>query len=75
MLYYAYMTRQKNEKFAKKYGEKFRAAREKLGLTQEDVAVKAGINITTYARMERGDKEPTGSNLIKVATVLKVKLP
>lgn len=74
MLYYAYMTRKKNEKFAKETGEKFRKAREKLGLTQEDVASKSGVNITTYARIERGDKEPTGSHLVKIAQVLKVKL-
>ena len=74
MLYYAYMTRQRDEKFAKEYGEKFRIARVKLGLTQEDVATKAGVNITTYAKIERGTHEPTGSHLIKIAKVLNVPL-
>lgn len=74
MLYCAYMTRQKNKKFAKETGEKFRNAREKLGLTQEDIAEKADMNITNYARIERGEIEPSGSNLIKISKILKVKL-
>lgn len=74
MLYYAYMTRSKDKKFAKETGEKFRNAREKLGLTQEEVAGKVGMNITNYARIERGEIEPSGSNLIKISKVLKVKL-
>lgn len=74
VLYYAYMTRSKDEKFAKETGDKFRNAREKLGLTQEDVAEKADINITTYARIERGEIVTSGSNLIKISKILKVKL-
>lgn len=66
------MTRQKDEKFAKATGEKFRNAREKLELTQEDIAKKAGMNITNYARIERGEIVPSGSNLIKLSKVLKV---
>ncbi len=68
------MTRQKDQKFAKETGEEFRNAREKLGLTQEDIANKVGMNITNYARIERGEIEPSGSNLVKIAKILKVKL-
>ena len=68
------MTRSKDEKFAKEVGEKFRNAREKLGLTQEDVAGKIGMNITNYARIERGEIEPSGSSLVKISKLLKVKL-
>lgn len=66
------MTRSKDPKFAKETGDKFRNAREKLGLTQEDVAKKAEINVTTYARIERGEVEPLGRNLVKLSKVLKV---
>lgn len=68
------MTRSKDKKFAKETGEKFRNAREKLGLTQEGVAEKVGMNITNYARIERGEIEPSGSNLIKISKILKVQL-
>ena len=68
------MTRSKDKKFAKETGEKFRNAREKLGLTQEEVADKVGMNITNYARIERGEIEPSGSNLVKLSKVFKIKL-
>lgn len=68
------MTRSKDKKFAKETGEKFRNAREKLRFTQEDVADKVSMNITNYARIERGEIEPSGSNLIKIAKILKVNL-
>jgi len=68
------MTRQKDEKFAKETGEKFRSAREKLGLTQEEVADRVGMNVTNYARIERGEIEPSGSNLVKLSKVFKIKL-
>ncbi len=68
------MTRNKDEKFAKETGEKFRNAREKLGLTQEDIADKVGMNITNYARIERGEIETSGRNLIKISKILKVKI-
>ena len=74
MIYCAYMTRNKDKKFAKETGEKFKNAREKLEFTQEEVADKVGMNITNYARIERGEIEPSGSNLIKISKVLKVKL-
>ncbi len=68
------MTRQKDKKFAKETGEKFRNAREKLELTQEEVADRVGMNVTNYARIERGEIEPSGSNLVKLYKVLKIKL-
>ncbi len=68
------MTRSKDEKFAKETGEKFRNAREKLGFTQEDIADRVGMNITNYARIERGEIVTSGSNLIKISKILKVKV-
>lgn len=68
------MTNDQNKEFAKKWGNKFRIAREKAGFTQEDIAAKAGINITTYARIERGEITTKGDKLIKLAGILKVNL-
>jgi len=37
---------------------KLKQAREKLGLTQVEVAEKAGINVNGYAKIERGETQP-----------------
>ena len=50
--------------------KKFRAAR---GMTQEALALKAGISRTYIARLELGQQDPTLSTLEKLAKALKVK--
>lgn len=49
-------------------------AREKQGLTQEQVAKKAGIDTNYYARVERGDPEPRIEIINKIAKALKTKI-
>jgi transcriptional regulator with XRE-family HTH domain len=65
--------------FQKDIAKIFREAREKSGLTQAEVAKKAGISTNYYARIERGreDTEPRGYILNNIAKALgvKVKLP
>ena len=52
-------------------------AREKLGLTQAEVAEKAGIHFNYYARVERGEVTPRVDIVENIAKALKieVKLP
>ena len=52
---------------------KFKQAREKLGLTQADVAQKADINVNGYAKIERGETQPTLPTIKKLIAVLKIK--
>ena len=59
---------------AKAIGKKFLAARNKLGLTQQDVADKAGLNVSHYAKVERGDLKATIETREKIGTVLKLKI-
>jgi ribosome-binding protein aMBF1 (putative translation factor) len=47
--------------------------REKLGLTQEDLAAKAGIPQSHVSRLERGKHIPTFATVEKVAKALKTK--
>ncbi len=56
----------------KQAGEKIRLARMKLGLTQVEVAERAGVSITHYAGIERGEENPTYEVLEDIAKVLKV---
>lgn len=56
-----------------KIGKKLKAARQKLGLRQIDVAEKAGISVNYYARIERDQENPTVDTLESVLKALKLK--
>jgi transcriptional regulator with XRE-family HTH domain len=51
---------------------KLREYRNKRGLTQADVAKKAGIHVSYYARIERAEVTPTLTVLEKILKVLKI---
>ncbi len=55
-------------------GEKLKIAREKLKLTQAEVAKKAGWGANYYACVERGEKNPTFEKLEKICEVLGLEL-
>lgn len=52
----------------------FKEAREKSGLTQAEVAKKAGINTNYYARIERGEPNARGDIINKIVKALKIKV-
>ncbi len=54
-------------------GEQFKAAREKLHLTQLEVAEKAEISTNYYAQMERDEVNPSVEKVREVKEVLKIK--
>lgn len=51
-------------------GAKLRAAREKLGMSQEDVAERAGVDRTYVSILECGQKSPTLDTLEKICAAL-----
>jgi transcriptional regulator with XRE-family HTH domain len=53
-------------------GSNLRAARGKLGLTQEEVAERSGVHATEISRMEAGKRDPQVSTLLKLARALEV---
>lgn len=53
-------------------GSNLRAAREKLRLTQEEVAERSGVHPTEISRMEAGKRDPQVSTLLKLAKALEV---
>jgi transcriptional regulator with XRE-family HTH domain len=59
-----------NETLQRSLGEVARAARERLGLTQAQVARQAGIAPNVYGRVERGGMMPAVPTLRKLALVL-----
>ncbi len=54
-------------------GDNLKQAREKAKLTQLEVAAKASINVNYYARIERGETEPSMDTLNNLAKALKIK--
>lgn len=54
--------------------QRIREAREKQGLTQEDLAVMVGIARPNIARLEKGIHTPTLSTLKKVANALRLDI-
>lgn len=63
----------KEDKSRKSLGEVLLRAREAAGLTQQEVATKAGVHVNFYARIERGEGNPSFEKLQSIMKVLKVK--
>ena len=53
-------------------GKNLRAARKRLGLTQEEVAERSGVQAGEVSRIERGKRDPQVSTLEKLAKALEV---
>ncbi|EKD47577.1 MAG: hypothetical protein ACD_65C00376G0005 [uncultured bacterium] len=49
------------------------AIRRQKGFTQEEVADKSGMHVSTLGRIERGESNPPLQTLNKIAQVLRVK--
>jgi len=57
----------------KALGEKLRKAREAVSLTQSAVADAAGVHVNYYARVERGEENPSFEKMQNIMKVLGIK--
>jgi len=55
-------------------GSRIRAIRESHGLSQEEMAMKAGLDRAYYGRVERGEANVASLNLLKIAETLSVEV-
>jgi transcriptional regulator with XRE-family HTH domain len=60
--------------FAVAFGARLRSLRRNLGLSQEEVAHRAGIHVTYLSGIERGRRNPSLKNLRRVAMALDVSV-
>lgn len=67
------MNRLTDQKSRIEFGEKLKQAREKKGMSQAQVANLVEIHPNYYARIERGDANPSLDMLLKIARVLDIK--
>ena len=57
-----------------KFGKKVREERDKLGLSQEELAARAGVHRTYIGMIERAEKNITLENIQKVCKALNLKI-
>jgi transcriptional regulator with XRE-family HTH domain len=57
-----------------KFGQKVREERHKLGLSQEELASRAGVHRTYIGMIERAEKNITLENIEKIAKALEIPL-
>ena len=67
------MTGSDFDKSRKNLGETLRIAREKVRLTQQDVADASDMHVNYYARIERGEENPSFEKLQSIMKVLNIK--
>ena len=59
---------------SRKIGKKVRGIREKKGITQENLALEAGLNRAYIGYIERGERNPSTETLAKIAKALRTSL-
>lgn len=57
-----------------KFGRRVREERAKLGLSQEELAFRAGVHRTYIGMIERAEKNITLENIEKMAKALKISI-
>ena len=55
------------------FGQAIRELREERGISQEAFALKSGIDRSHYGGMERGERNPSLTSIIKIANALGVQ--
>lgn len=59
---------------SKKIGQNIHKIRERKEITQEQLALDAGLNRAYIGYIERGERNPSTDTLVKIARALKVSL-
>ncbi|UUU21735.1 helix-turn-helix domain-containing protein [Streptomyces sp. DSM 40750] len=56
------------------FGDRLRSARREAGLTQEQLAERAGIDRAAYSELERGQRDARLSTLLRIESALGARL-
>lgn len=66
------MAKGRPDSVLEEFGTRVRARRLRLGITQEDLAHDAGVHRTYVGSVERGERNITIRNLVRIARALEV---
>ena len=66
------MASDEQEQARKELGERLRQARLAAKMTQQEVATAADVHVNFYARVERGEENPSFDKLRSIMKVLQV---
>jgi transcriptional regulator with XRE-family HTH domain len=69
------MAKRSRPDIRERFGDAVRSRREELGLTQEELAEKAGIHRTYLSDVERGTRNVSLVNVERLAEALSLSLP
>jgi transcriptional regulator with XRE-family HTH domain len=58
----------------RKFGQKVRQERTKLGISQEELAARAGVHRTYIGMLERAEKNITLENIEKICKALDISI-
>ena len=64
----------KRDKILIKFGQRVKEERLKIGLSQEELAIRAGVHRTYIGMIERAEKNITLLNIEKLAKALKITI-
>ena len=62
-------------KLQREFGDRVRELRREAGLSQEELAGRAGVHRTYLGGIERGERNPSLKNIAAIAVALGVTLP
>lgn len=62
------------ENILKNFGQRVREERIKLGLSQEELATRAGVHRTYIGMVERAEKNITLVNIYKISKALRIPI-
>jgi len=66
--------KRKHRSFGRKFGQRIRLLRGEQGVTQEQLAERAGISVDFLSLIERGRSSPSFENLDELADALEVSV-
>lgn len=64
----------KSTLLSRKFGERIRALRKQLDISQEELGFRTGLDRTYISGIERGERNPSLNNIGKLARELKKSL-
>jgi transcriptional regulator with XRE-family HTH domain len=68
------MSPKEQDRFRRRLGKRLRLLRLKVGISQDNLAVEAGIGDNQVGNIERGEINATALTLAKIAVILKCEI-